>query len=99
MAISKGYVGLVLLRGCCGLVRFVRSRKHLLNTLIRLEYIILRVFWLLGSCLPRRGGDGYFVLYFLTLAACEGALGLSVLVRLVRTHGSDNLNRLNSLIC
>jgi NADH-ubiquinone oxidoreductase chain 4L len=35
----------------------------------------------------------------LTLTACEGALGLSLLVSLVRTHGGDNFNSLNALQC
>jgi len=30
-----------------------------------------------------------FILVYLTFTACEGALGLSVLVRIRRTHGDD----------
>lgn len=40
-----------------------------------------------------------FSLIFLTLTACEGALGLSLLVSLVRTHGGDSFNSLNALQC
>ena len=45
------------------------------------------------------GGDLYFRLFFLTLAACEGALGLALLVSIVRTHGNDNFRRFRVLKC
>ena len=83
----------------CGLWRFIRYHKHLLNSLLRLEFIILGVFWLLSSQLTRVGREIYFSLFFLTLAACEGALGLSLLVHVVRSHGSDRFIRLNLLEC
>lgn len=45
------------------------------------------------------GGDKYFILFFLTFAACEGALGLALLVSLVRRHGNDNFDSFRSLQC
>lgn len=45
------------------------------------------------------GGDLYFRLFFLTLAACEGALGLALLVSIVRTHGNDNFSSFSVLKC
>lgn len=99
MVILKlSYLGpiIILLRG---LRSFVSSRKHLLNTLLSLEFIILSIFWLMTICVVNLGGDIYFVLFFLTLAACEGALGLGLLIRIVRTHGNDNFRRFNTLSC
>lgn len=45
------------------------------------------------------GGDLYFGLFFLTLAACEGALGLALLVSIVRRHGNDNFGGFRVLRC
>lgn len=41
----------------------------------------------------------WFVLYFLTIAACEGALGLSILVSMVRRYGNDSLIGVRRLKC
>nr|YP_009522704.1 NADH dehydrogenase subunit 4L [Caridina indistincta A]AXQ36843.1 NADH dehydrogenase subunit 4L [Caridina indistincta A] len=82
-----------------GVSSFVGRRKHLLSTLLSLEYIMLSVFWLMVLMISFLGGDGYFVLFFLTLAACEGALGLALLVSVVRTHGNDNFSSFMSLQC
>nr|ANJ60500.1 NADH dehydrogenase subunit 4L [Neoglyphea inopinata] len=73
----------------CGLWSFVCNRKHLLNALLSLEFIMLGIFWVMSVSISEIGMEGYFVLFFLTLAACEGALGLSLLVSIVRTHGND----------
>nr|YP_010713864.1 NADH dehydrogenase subunit 4L [Atyopsis gabonensis]WDD39084.1 NADH dehydrogenase subunit 4L [Atyopsis gabonensis] len=83
----------------CGLSSFVAGRKHLLNTLLSLEYIMLSIFWLMVIMIAGLGGDSYFVLFFLTLAACEGALGLALLVSVVRTHGNDNFSSFMVLQC
>nr|YP_009407079.1 NADH dehydrogenase subunit 4L [Halocaridinides fowleri]ASA39628.1 NADH dehydrogenase subunit 4L [Halocaridinides fowleri] len=83
----------------CGLFSFVGSRKHLLSTLLSLEFIMLSLFWLIGSVLSGVGVDSFFSLFFLTLAACEGALGLGLLVSIVQTHGSDNFGSFAVLKC
>lgn len=83
----------------CGLWRFISYHKHLLNSLLRLEFIILRVFWLLVIQSVNIGREVYFGLFFLTLAVCEGALGLALLVLIVRRHGNDYFKRFNILEC
>ena len=83
----------------CGLWRFTAYHKHLLNSLLRLEFIMLGVFWLMRIQIAAIGVEGYFTLFFLTLAACEGALGLSLLVLIVRSHGNDRFIRFNLLEC
>ena len=82
-----------------GLWRFVNYYKHLLNALLRLEFITLGVFWLIRIQLRAIRGEIYFMLFFLTLAACEGALGLTLLVVAVRRHGNDRFIRFNLLEC
>nr|YP_009407001.1 NADH dehydrogenase subunit 4L [Typhlopatsa pauliani]ASA39537.1 NADH dehydrogenase subunit 4L [Typhlopatsa pauliani] len=83
----------------CGVVSFVGVRKHFLSTLLSLEYLMLAIFWLMSGVVGNLGSDLYFVLFFLTLAACEGALGLALLVSVVRTHGSDNFGSFSTLQC
>ena len=86
----------VILRG---FIIFTRHRKHLLNTLLRLEFIILGIFFCIIGCICFLGYERYFVLFFLTLAACEGALGLSLLVSIVCFHGNDCFRSFRSLGC
>nr|ABG65674.1 NADH dehydrogenase subunit 4L [Penaeus chinensis] len=83
----------------CGLWVFVSKRKHLLNTLLSLEYIMLSIFWIMSLHLSNMGHESYFVLFFLTLAACEGALGLALLVSVVRTHSNDCFSSFSVLQC
>lgn len=83
----------------CGIWGFINYRKHILNSLLSLEFIILGVFWLLSTQLALVGREIYFSLFFLTLAACEGALGLTMLILVVRSHGRDVFSRFNLLEC
>nr|YP_010230786.1 NADH dehydrogenase subunit 4L [Oplophorus spinosus]QSV10496.1 NADH dehydrogenase subunit 4L [Oplophorus spinosus] len=99
MAILSVYYFLPGLSLFCGLWAFISVRKHLLNTLLSLEYIMLSIFWFMTVMIVNLGGDSFFVLFFLTLAACEGALGLALLVSVVRTHGNDNFSSFNVLQC
>nr|YP_010757382.1 NADH dehydrogenase subunit 4L [Nephropsis grandis]WEU77725.1 NADH dehydrogenase subunit 4L [Nephropsis grandis] len=82
-----------------GLWNFVSNRKHLLNILLSLEFVMLGVFWVMAICLVEVGVESYFTLFFLTMAACEGALGLAMLVSIVRTHGNDYFSSFSMLQC
>nr|YP_010866029.1 NADH dehydrogenase subunit 4L [Piezodorus guildinii]WGT93137.1 NADH dehydrogenase subunit 4L [Piezodorus guildinii]DAZ87556.1 TPA_asm: NADH dehydrogenase subunit 4L [Piezodorus guildinii] len=80
-----------------GIVVFCSTRKHLLLTLLSLEFIVLCVFLLLFVVLFNYGYELYFSLMFLVFTVCEGALGLSILVSLVRTQGNDHLSSMSLL--
>lgn len=99
MSILSFYYFIPLTRVLRGLWVFVSKRKHLLNTLLSLEYVILRIFWFICLHISLLGHESFFVLFFLTLAACEGALGLALLVSIVRTHGNDCFRRFRVLQC
>jgi len=78
-----------------GFILFCSVYDHLLSALLRLEFIVLSVYvvFLIGM-----GVTYYFYsLFYLTIAACEGALGLSILVIISRTHGGDYLKIFNLL--
>lgn len=72
-----------------GLFCFVSNRKHLLSILLSLEYIVLILFFILFIYLNILNYESYFSIIFLTFRVCEGALGLSILVSIIRTHGND----------
>ncbi|RCK67891.1 hypothetical protein DT076_18965 [Desertihabitans brevis] len=82
-----------------GVFTFVSNRKHLLSILLRLEYIVLRLFLLLFIYLNILNFEFFFRIIFLTFSVCEGALGLSILVSIIRTHGNDYFQRFNILQC
>nr|UFR82860.1 NADH dehydrogenase subunit 4L [Goliathus goliatus]UFR82899.1 NADH dehydrogenase subunit 4L [Mecynorhina torquata ugandensis] len=81
----------------CGLISFCIKRKHLLLMLLSLEYIILSLYFNLYIYLMYFSFEFYFGMIFLTMSVCEGALGLSILVSLVRTHGNDYFQTFNVL--
>nr|AFK30668.1 NADH dehydrogenase subunit 4L [Drosophila albomicans] len=68
---------------------FVSNRKHLLSMLLSLEFIVLILFFMLFIYLNLMNYENYFSMMFLTFSVCEGALGLSILVSMIRTHGND----------
>lgn len=82
-----------------GVFTFVSNRKHLLSILLSLEYIVLRLFLLLFIYLNILNFEFFFRIIFLTFSVCEGALGLSILVSIIRTHGNDYFQRFNILQC
>nr|WRK84372.1 NADH dehydrogenase subunit 4L [Parasesarma continentale] len=82
-----------------GLWGFISYHKHLLNSLLSLEFMMLGIFWLLSLQMTNVGNEIYFSLFFLTLVVCEGALGLTLLILIVRSHGNDYFKSFNILEC
>lgn len=82
-----------------GLFSFVYSYKHLLSILLSLEFIVLSLFFILFFYLNLNNFELYFSMYFLTFSVCEGVLGLSILVSIIRTHGNDYFLNFSILQC
>nr|YP_010471460.1 NADH dehydrogenase subunit 4L [Brillia bifasciata]UVG40799.1 NADH dehydrogenase subunit 4L [Brillia bifasciata] len=82
-----------------GVVVFVSNRKHLLSVLLSLEFIVLSLFIFFFIFLSYMNFEFYFSLMFLVFSVCEGALGLSILVSMIRTHGNDYFNSFSLLMC
>nr|AND96586.1 NADH deshydrogenase subunit 4L [Oniticellus egregius] len=80
-----------------GLISFSMKRKYLLLMLLSLEMIILSLFFNLFVYLSLYSCEYFISMIFLTLSVCEGALGLAILVSLIRTHGNDYFNLFNIL--
>nr|YP_009525761.1 NADH dehydrogenase subunit 4L [Thalamita sima]AXS67535.1 NADH dehydrogenase subunit 4L [Thalamita sima]UEK25868.1 NADH dehydrogenase subunit 4L [Charybdis granulata] len=91
------YIPMVMI--FCGCWGFIHYSKHMLNSLLSLEFMMLGVFWLMSTQLALIGSEVYFSLFFLTLAACEGALGLTMLILVVRSHGNDVFSSFSLLEC
>nr|YP_009434147.1 NADH dehydrogenase subunit 4L [Hycleus phaleratus]APB02800.1 NADH dehydrogenase subunit 4L [Hycleus phaleratus]ATP06064.1 NADH dehydrogenase subunit 4L [Hycleus phaleratus] len=81
----------------CGLVMFSLKRKHLLLMLLSMELMVLSLFFIMFVYLGSLGNDYFFSMIFLTFSVCEGALGLSILVSMIRTHGNDYFQSFNLL--
>nr|UPL65994.1 NADH dehydrogenase subunit 4L [Isometopus sp.] len=72
-----------------GLLVFCFMNKHILVSLLGLEYLVLSIFMFFIFFFVDLLGDYYMILLFLVFSVCEGVLGLSVLVMLIRSHGND----------
>lgn len=65
------------------------NRKHLLIILLRLEFIILNIFFIVYLYTVSMGNRIYFIVLFIVLTVCEGVLGISILINIVRIFGND----------
>jgi NADH-ubiquinone oxidoreductase chain 4L len=92
-------LGLIILSALAGIYVFSSRRKHLLLTLLSLEFISLSLYLILYTFLLTKISELYFTMAFLTFIVCEGALGLSILVSIIRTHGNDYFQSFRVLKC
>nr|AVN67431.1 NADH dehydrogenase subunit 4L [Gromphadorhina oblongonota] len=82
-----------------GIWVFCSNRKHLLATLLSLEFIVLILYVVLYNYLINFNYELYFMMIFLTFSVCEGALGLSILVSMIRGYGNDFFGAYSMLQC
>nr|AOY36199.1 NADH dehydrogenase subunit 4L [Conogethes punctiferalis] len=88
---------LVLIMFILGNMIFVSKHKHLLIVLLSLEFIVLSIFFFMVLLFNYIEYDMYMLMIFLVFSVCEGALGLSILVSMIRTHGNDYFQSFNLL--
>nr|UJH93375.1 NADH dehydrogenase subunit 4L [Conogethes pinicolalis] len=88
---------LVLIMFILGNMIFVSKHKHLLIVLLSLEFIVLSIFFFMVLLFSYIEYDMYMLMIFLVFSVCEGALGLSILVSMIRTHGNDYFQSFNLL--
>nr|YP_010895141.1 NADH dehydrogenase subunit 4L [Ironomyia nigromaculata]WJW73667.1 NADH dehydrogenase subunit 4L [Ironomyia nigromaculata] len=82
-----------------GMMVFVSNRKYLLSMLLCLEFMVLSLYYMLFISLVMYNYEMYFSMMFLSFSVCEGALGLSILVSMIRTHGNNYFQSFNILQC
>nr|AXS66027.1 NADH dehydrogenase subunit 4L [Cobelura sp. KM-2017] len=80
-----------------GLIMYSLNRKHLLIMLLSLEFMVVSLYFGLTIYFSQLFYEFFFLLIFLTMSVCEGVLGLSVLVLMIRTHGNDYISSFSSL--
>nr|QAY81960.1 NADH dehydrogenase subunit 4L [Mimastra sp. REN-2018] len=80
-----------------GAVSFSINRKHLLMMLLSLEFIVISLYLNIFLYLSNMNYEFFFSMIYLTMSVCEGVLGLSVLVLMVRVHGNDYMLSFSSL--
>lgn len=68
--------------------------KHLLLTIIRLEFIIIFIIFNIYNLILIIEINRYLIIIVLTVTVCEGALSLSLIVLIVRFYGNDYINSL-----
>lgn len=89
--VGVGVIG-VIVGGVC----LISQRKRLFGALLRIEVFTLRVYIIIFGIFLGFGRLRNVCLVFLGFGVCEAALGLRVLVSLVRRTGSDYVGRLVS---
>lgn len=80
-----------------GVFVFCLKCSHLLLILLSLEFIVLFLYFMLYIYICRIGSDFYFGILFLTITVCEGTLGLSILISIIRSFGNDYFQSFNIL--
>nr|AZL93086.1 NADH dehydrogenase subunit 4L [Amblyjoppa sp. ZJUH_2016002] len=86
------YVSLYLYMISCFMLSYFY--KHLLLTVISLEFMMIFLVYNMFTILIIIQSSLYLMIMFLTVAVCEGALSLSLIVLLVRFYGNDYINSL-----
>nr|ASN74414.1 NADH dehydrogenase subunit 4L [Armadillidium nasatum] len=63
--------------------------KHVLSSLISLEFLVLAMFMLLSLFPLSSSMEMYTSFFFISIVVCEAALGLSLVILWVRKKGND----------
>nr|YP_010702005.1 NADH dehydrogenase subunit 4L [Brachytarsina amboinensis]WCL18793.1 NADH dehydrogenase subunit 4L [Brachytarsina amboinensis]WHN64468.1 NADH dehydrogenase subunit 4L [Brachytarsina amboinensis] len=74
-----------------GLISYIINRKHLLCLLLSLEYMVLSIFIMMINYLIMFNNEFFFILMYMVFFVCEGVLGFSILVSIIRVNGNDYL--------
>nr|AYR05170.1 NADH dehydrogenase subunit 4L [Coleoptera sp. ACP-2013] len=72
-----------------GLLMFSLNRKHFLMMLLSIEFLVISLYLMMNINFCLLNFEFFFLMIFLTMSVCEGALGLSILVNLIRSFGND----------
>nr|ANH79475.1 NADH dehydrogenase subunit 4L [Eurytoma sp. TJS-2016] len=68
--------------------------SQILLTLLSMEFLMLSIFMLLSYNLYLMNML-FMIMYYLVFVVCEGVLGLTLLVILIRSMGNDNMKIMN----
>lgn len=72
-----------------GIVSFCFQVTHVLGSLLSLEVIMLGLYYLFIRISLYSLSDLYLGISILTISVCEARLGLSLLISMIRSYGTD----------
>nr|QBM08870.1 NADH dehydrogenase subunit 4l [Magicicada cassinii]QBM08883.1 NADH dehydrogenase subunit 4l [Magicicada cassinii] len=90
---------LYLIMFMSGIISLCLNRKHIMMSLLSLELMILSLFCMFSAFLSIELNDMYMLMVLLTFSVCEGVVGLSSLINLIRSHGNDQLLSMSLKTC
>nr|AEP27601.1 NADH dehydrogenase subunit 4L [Cionus olens] len=76
---------------------FTCKYKHFLVMLLSLELSVLTLYFLLFIFVSNYYYEYFLLMLFLIMSVCEGSLGLSLLIFMIRTHGNDMIMMFDNL--
>nr|YP_009441912.1 NADH dehydrogenase subunit 4L [Trypodendron domesticum]AOY40120.1 NADH dehydrogenase subunit 4L [Trypodendron domesticum] len=71
------------------LLVYILNYSHFLIILLSLEMMVLSLFLLMFFYYLKFNMESFISMVFISVTVCESALGLSLLVWMIRTHGGD----------
>nr|YP_010536438.1 NADH dehydrogenase subunit 4L [Chaetocnema confinis]UYC28916.1 NADH dehydrogenase subunit 4L [Chaetocnema confinis] len=80
-----------------GSLSFIFNRKHLLLMLLSLEFIVVSLYMNMYMYISMFNYEFFFLMFFLIMSVCEGVLGISLMILMVRVHGNDYILSFSSL--
>nr|QOL00773.1 NADH dehydrogenase subunit 4L [Xya japonica] len=78
---------------------YTSKRKHLMIILLSLEFMVLSLFILIINWMMLIQEEVYFLIMFFVFSVCEGSLGLTILVSMIRSHGNDYFSSWGMVLC
>nr|YP_010561836.1 NADH dehydrogenase subunit 4L [Decolopoda australis]UYX57783.1 NADH dehydrogenase subunit 4L [Decolopoda australis] len=75
-----------------GIYMYINFHKHILMMLLTLELLMLLTYLMMMINFSLMDLNLSLSLYYLSVSVCDGALGLSLLVKLIRTWSNDSMN-------
>nr|ARH54191.1 NADH dehydrogenase subunit 4L [Coleoptera sp. 1 AH-2016] len=80
-----------------GILVFILKYNHFLIMLLSLEMVMLSLYLCMLMYVSYFVNEYFMCMFFLTLGVCEGALGLSLLVKMIRSYGNDHMSMSDNL--
>nr|YP_009127090.1 NADH dehydrogenase subunit 4L [Acerella muscorum]AHL42971.1 NADH dehydrogenase subunit 4L [Acerella muscorum] len=77
---------------------FMCKNKNLIHMLLILEFMILLIYSTMCLKLSFNFNDTSMILFYLIFSVCESVLGISMLIFMVRSFGSDYLYNFSFII-
>nr|UJG45458.1 NADH dehydrogenase subunit 4L [Ceraclea annulicornis] len=77
---------------------FCIYRNYFLIMLMMLEFMVLNIFFMLNIFVWLMNLDFFILMIFLVVTVCEGVLGISIMVNMLRMGGIDYFRAFNSLM-